>query len=630
MADTANSDKNKDAVEHVVKLEERFRQNMDESGRTRRYQSALNSFWGRGLLINEQGVNVKLNRLRPDVETLVARFAQYLLSERPYFPIAAKDTKNTAAMQEAKLRERVLDDYLEAQGLDGQGNYYAAAYYNFIVLLSLGKSFMEPRWGMTKHRYIQRSPEIDPIYGTYMSVTEEEVDVEREGIIHIPRRPWEVLEDPWGETLFQKPAIIIKEVLPVDEIERLLDDDTHPMKLPPNVDRKRLRQGPQMQGMDNFMQQWRREVGASSDSNVGVFLRCYQNPTTKHPKGRWTFVWNYDISLMDTECMWKNMALQQKPVVGFYDLQPPSHDRDDALGHNDRIIDKVDLRDAIMSTWLNDLFLTLNPTLAYDPDVFDSDNLDAHIGGRVPMQDGASMIQGFDPNKAVFEIPRTRPDSVNLEAADRLAQEADYETGLGPYLRGEETRRKETFGTNQMLSGAADSRLEARIKRIEQTSLAEYGLMCLKLIDANANYEDLEAILGDDAVDFWSLDPETMAGGYRFTFEGAARITQKQKEVEALKEYANLYQNDAGNAAPWIIKRKVAQVMGQFTDEEIEMMYPDPSQMPPPPPPPVEMGGEGDPAANGAPMESLGESQAIMDPNLLSTPASNQAMTGAM
>lgn len=627
MADSATSDKNTQAVEHVVKLEEYFRQSMDESGRTARYKSALNAFMGRGLVINPEGVNVKLNRLRSDVETLAARFAQYLLGERPYFPIEAKNTKDSAAKQEAKLRERVLDDYLESQGLDGQGNFYAASFYNYIVLLSLGKSFMEPRWGMTKCKYIRREPQMDPIFGTYTGVSEEVVEVEREGIIHVPRRPWEVLEHPWGETLSQKPAIIIKEVLPVEEIERLLEDETHPMKLPANVDRKRLKQGPQMQGMENFMQQWRREVGASGESNVGIFLRCYHNPTVKHPKGRWTFCWNYDIALMDTENLNKNMALTQKPVIGFYDLQPPSHDRDDGLGHWDRIGDKIELRDAIMSTWLNDLFLTLNPQLAYDPDVFEADSLNSIIGGRIPMQDGASMIQGFDPNKAVFEIPRSRPGSENLEAADRLAQESDYETGLGPYLRGEETRRKETFGTNQMLSGAADSRLEARIKRIEQTSLAEYGLYCLKLIDANANYEDLEAVLGDDAVDLWSLDPETMAGGYKFAFQGAARITQKQKEVEALKEYANLYQNDPGNAAPWIIKRKVAVVLGQFDDDEVEAMYPDPSQQM------MDPNAMADPMAQGgagAPMDSLGETQAINDPTKLSSPATNQALaTGA-
>lgn len=531
---------------------------------------------------------------------------KFLLGREPYMPLEANRPEFSRWVQG---QEKVLNE------LAVEGGFYEEMIDVFGFTLGFGQGYMEERWELGVTSVMQRMPIVDPVLGVVKGYDESLEPKVTETLRYIARGPWEVLPHPFGTTLDQKPFIVIKELAHVNEIKRLLDKGK-PFRLPDGVSEKDLKEGPSHKGSEEWVNQWRRDRGIMTDDageGVGVLCRAYFNPTEEYPRGRWAYVWNYWIPLFDEENLNENMRPEVKPVQAFRDITHIGPDRFFGQGLFEQTEDKVNLADDLRSIYVNELLLRQEGILLYDPNAVDVENLDTFIGGRIPILNGFSKPM----DQAVMEIPRSPVDDNLMATAQELDNKTDNDLKINAYQTGESPPRKETLGVSRMLSEAGDANLEMKTRVIEMGPFKRMGLYSVKLVAAHASPETVISILGEEeAQHVLSLDPESVPGGFKFKFQGSTSVTRKGEEAEAFEKWFNLAMNDPEMQARHIPRRKYAMQTEQFTQEEAERMYPDPDEQ-----------GYG-PDTNAPPpeqLESVGQEGAIMNPNQITTPATNAA-----
>lgn len=591
------------SVVHVVNdAEKTGRDHINSGGYAEIWLEAINAYLGKGDTTIPGGVNVKLNRLRPDIATIHSRHMKFLLGQTPYMPLEARRPEFA---QLAQGVETVVND------LAIDGAYYETRSTMFQMMLGLGHAYSEARWGAWVENINEREPVVDEVLGVikgYDRVLNPKVT---EGLHYIARGPWEVLPHPHGNTLFEKPSIVVKELLHYSEIEKMLDMGT--FRLPDDVKSEELRKAPNFHGGEEWADQWRRDRGIMSDNaaeGIGVFCRYYANPTPDFPGGRWIYAWNYQVPLLHDENMNTNMRLDQKPLTAYRDVTHIGPDRFFGQGLWEQTRDKIWLIDDMRSFYFNELLLRLQGWLLYDPELVDRQNLDAQYGNRIPIKQAGRMAD------AIHEVPRQPIEVDLLGAAGELDADLDNQLGTFYPQTGEPAPRKETFGTTQLIAQAGDTRMEAKTRLVELTSFQEEATYSAKLVSANITQTQLGEMLGEEKAEMMlSMDPASIPGGVRWKFQGSASITRKAQQDQMLIDWWNLAGGDPSLQAPHIPKRKLAKATGRFTDDEIDQMYPTIQEQgfgPDPNAPPPEYG-------------SVTAEQAIANPNEISTPALNAA-----
>jgi hypothetical protein len=597
----------KDDPVALVNAAERLSRNaMDNSGQVERWRDALNAFFGRQTTINPLGVNVNINYLRPKLMTKWARDMQVLVGERPYFPIQADERE----AEQAKIREDLLD------AMAAEGGFHRALGRTVFLARGLGRAYLEPRITIENNVKTERVPSFDSLTGVQIGERTVRVDNPRIVLRFVSHPPYCVFGHPHGEHSSEKPYVIIKESKSVAEIEEMID--TKRVKLAAGVSVDDLRKSPgKGSPYGEWNDTWRRDLGvlgSSESADVGVFLRAYFNPTKEYPKGRWVFTWNYSILLQDTECLWDNMPPQQKPLVAFHATPVIGPDHHDTLGIWDEISERATLANDMRSIFLNDLVLTIDPWMFYKPDVIAPEAFLRAVRGPIASEAGQSGAL----KDAVWEVPRQRPPQDVMQMAEKLDGEIDEDVGIFYTQTGSPAPRKETFGATQLLAAAGDVRLETETRDMEQTSFSEVASLCGKLIDSSIMQSDVIRLLGEErAGKFLSADPDTLQYAWRWAFQGSSLVAKKQAENQAMLQHWNLIAQDPGldPNARFIPLRKIARRLGQYTDEEVDRMHPDPAEqaqtMVPPAVPgmPTPVGGPVAPAQPVVPQSQLNTPQ---------------------
>ena len=307
------------------------------------------------------------------------------------------------------------------------------------------------------------------------------------------------------------------------------------------------------------------------------------------------------------------------PIVCFRDITDIGPYRFYGTSLYDQIRDAAELGDDFLSVYMNSILMDGTGWLLYDPELVDRENLDAVLGNRIPIKAGG---QG-KLDQALREVPRQEANPRLFEGYQETQKIIDSREGIFAFQTGDTPRRKDTFGTNQILAQAGDAKLEFRTRVIELGPFQDTGLGVAKMIDKNITRTQLAEILDDDEMAMaMSVDPSTLPGGFNWKFKGSSAIVQEAQKNEALQTWYNMAANNPAMQSKFIADRKLAMATQNFTQDEVERMYPDMQEQGAVP-------GAAVPGQPQAPVESISSSgQAVMPPAQIPTPAINGA-TGA-
>ena len=564
------------------------------------WRAASDSFKGFGPVQNPRKVHIKVNRLMSDVETVVPRFAGTLLGQRPYLPIRAKKR-----------------DYNKwASGIEDIADYFSEGgqfFLNFTEALkycvSLSISYVEPRYEYWPFNVYQRNPQFDSfgrVVG-YDKFTETSV---REGMRFVVHHPIAVRPHPFGNSLARKPWVIIVEIVPLSDIEKLIDQGTY--KLGKDVSKEDLKKREPLSNELAFeLRMDKDQVSSSLQGDVGVLMRYYS-------EDRWVHTWNRQFVLLDTENQNKNMYRWQKPLVALRNVTHIGPDTWWPIGMYEMGRHLAEWGDKILSRYFQDVVMGSAQWVLYDPNKVYREDLVAEPGNRIP-------VDGGDFERAIQQMKVAQPSKELFDLYTITQDSGDTLKGLYDYQKGSTPARKETATTTQTLAQAGNTRLEYGVLSIEQTAMSELAYLVTKLIDANVTEGMKREILGDDRM--WqvpSLDPDMIPGGYAFQFEGSDRVSRKTQKVETyIQVYNMLRPQQTVQQGAWLLDRKLAQLTETLSDEELaEIGLSEEAQQAAQQQAQMQQG----PPQGGPPgaSESLGSAgQTLMPPDQVATPATN-------
>jgi len=416
---TDERDEKRPALQVVLAAEELARSKM--SPMFKGWRRTIDAFLNKGSIYTQFQISIKTSRFLSDLETIIPRDAMALLGSRPYFPYEAR-------LEEQTDRARVIEDIVDV--FTGMSTPTGKFFLQFCDALRMcrafGIAYIEPRWSFWPVSVVQRIPKLDPMTEQVVGMDEFKTTVADEGIAFKVHDPWSVLVHPYGNTLDQKPWVIIKERTPVSEIERLIDTDAY------EYTGKSAALRDMSAETHDFERQLHRELGlqdTQSESDIGMLMRYYQSPTRAHPQGREIHIWNYKHVLRDRDRSDSNLPLFKKPVVALRNIAHIGPDRYWPLSLWDISRDRIILGDHALSLFFDQSMQNAAQWLMYDPDRVEEAMLEARFGARVP-------VPGGNFGEAVQQLKVGQSPEELLQLYDLTDQSVDRSVGNFDYQRG--------------------------------------------------------------------------------------------------------------------------------------------------------------------------------------------------
>lgn len=500
----------------------------------RDYRATINAYLNKGPVFDPFAISVKTGRLMKDLETITPRDVRALLGSTPYFPYEAVHDEFRA---QAQAVEDIVDYFTTHQ--TPSGDFYTAFTDALHVCRPFGKSYLWPHWDYWPESIYTREPEVDPMTGEIVGMNENrDVDIQQAmvyGFLH----PWQVFVAPFGETLNQKPWIIIQ--LRV-----------HKSELLPRLDRKMyklIRDGQKItwkelskdtgsvndrQNSETYLS---RDAGGELpefSEDVGTLLMYIQNPTKEYPKGREIHVWDYRTLLYDEDRSDWNLPLFVKPVIDLNHIVHIGPDKFHGIGLWSIIRDRVLVSEEATSIFIDHVLRTSTGTMMYNSDILKESQILPVIGGRIPVPGGR-----FDEATRIMDLGDANPKLMDI--SDRMERSIDDSDGINDFISGSPLDRKELATTVTTQSNASQVRVEHYASYLERTALYRIGTMTPKIIDRHITDYDKAKILGPErAAMLASVDPAQIPGGYRIRFAGSDRVRNKERQFEKSERTFNM------------------------------------------------------------------------------------------
>jgi len=449
-----------------------------------------------------------------------------------------------------------------------------------------GKSYLWPHWCYWPRSIFEMKPETDPVTGQVVGMAESrQVDID-EGMTFPVLAPWQVFVAPHGESLNEKPWIIIHLRVHKDELIPRLDHGVYTMIRDgqPITWEDLGRETGGRDGQDAATNLRRDAGGEAADfaEDVGTLLIYIQNPDKEHPAGREIHVWNYQVLLYDEDRSDWNMPLFVKPVVDLNHIIHIGPDKYHGIGLWSIIRDRVLISEEAASIFIDHVLRTTTGTLMYNSSLLKESQILPVIGGRIPVPNGE-----FD--RAVRAIDWGPPPDKLLTVSDRMERSMDDTDGINDFISGAPLDRKELATTVNVQSQASQVRVEHNASYIERTTLMKMGMMIPKIIDRHMTEYQKSQILGHTrAQQLASVDPDAIPGGYRIRFTGSDRVKNKEQRFARIQQAMNMLGKSMGPVGMSIFAKQIMKWTDGIPAEDIdrviaEMLAPTQQQQQPPP-----------------------------------------------
>ena len=609
MAELTDKKDKTDAVVLVNEREEIARRAMGP--RLDLYTEVLDAYNSKGYVDDPEGVHIKINRLRAAIKQNVPRHATALWPQRPYIDFRAKHDEYG---RRAKNKVKAIDGECE------RAKYWPTACDWLEKGEAFGNAGMEVCWDAWTETVEDRKIETDEMTGQIVNISTESYDKQMDGLKLKVHGPHACLWAPGGRSATEKDWLIVVEMMPNDEIERMIDEGV--WKLPPKVTKDKLKavlkSGPDVMGFGNWSQSYQGNMsgfsGAARD-NVSVLLRMFS-------ANRWITSLNYALAVQDTENRHTNMDKRIKPVAW---LTINAHISDESFygdGEWAMIRDLAEYDDSLLSLYLEARLTAGNPVVLYNKNaIADKSEIVLSPGNAIPVNvpPGRSLREGID----FLSAPNDNRDFLELHSL--FGDLMDSRMGQPGIQRGEIPSPRQTVGVTRMSLEEGVTRLGHQTRYVENTGLFDLNFLITKYCGANMSLVqimDQGGLTHDEAVEVVSPDPQDIPGGFEWEMQGAERVVRRQEKDQKLLDTFNLTANVpaiATGPGALIMVKKILERSEVLDDKEQEGMMLDQyiqaaqaqaemqlQQMMAPPMPP---GGAG------APVESVGQQGAVMPPD---------------
>lgn len=486
--------------------------------------------------------NLTFPKLYTAIETITPRISKALFGKRPYVPI-----KSDISPDQADYIETVLDNYLYKDKFKIKGGQLVKAIALF------GTVFIEPipsRKIITEKQMIQ-----SPVYPWQPMVTEAQIP--RFRLDNRVYMPWQVYVEPRMTTLNDPGYVIIVELVPRKEIERLADMGRYP-----NVDKDKLKGWGEREDKI-FSEKMLSSLNIerpTDDQDYGVLMR-YQSDE------RYITVWNGTVLLEDAGNPYKHKEINLVRCAWNYDpmLQNSFWGQPEGKAV-EGILDKLD------ESWnmtFDNHDLINQGVIAYQDGAVETEHLIMVGGARIPVK--GNFGRPVSEAVSLLNTQGLPPDAYNIPYV--LDLEVDRSIGNYAPNRGEPTKGETTATEASLLSQSGDLRNEFRAEMMENLGLADFADRCTSHIDQFATIDDLHEIIGPAAMLVATMNPQMVSGGAEYQFKGSDTITNDFQRRADFREQQQILQN---NSAVYqdMLARKSLELIGWNQQEVDELVMP--------------------------------------------------------
>jgi len=485
--------------------------------------------------------NLVMPELYAAVETIAPRIGKALFGRRPLVPITSKGDPDGASRIES-----VLDTYLYRAKFKVKGTQLLKSVALF------GTSFLEPlpRRELVTRRQMMPSPEY-PFQPVPVEIT-----VPRFGIELRQYMPWQVYVEPHMLDLESPGFVIILEIIPREEIEKMVQEGRYqtndPEKLKSTGETNDKKFSEDMLKALNITR-------PDDDRDYGVLMR-YQS------KERYITAWNALEILEDipnpfkhkkiniVRCAWNQDPMLQNSFWG----QPEGKAME-------AILDKYD---EMRNITIDNADITTNAVIGFREEAVDAEHLVYIGGGRIPIKgnwqgsirDAVDVIETRGLPPEAYEIP---------ELLHR-----DFERGIGVYgmNRGESTQSdRQTATESSLLASHGDLRNESRAEILESIGLSDFADKCTSHIDQFAGIDDLFEIIGPEAMQAVTMNPHMLSGGFDYQFKGSDSVNNDFQKRADMRSIVDILQVNPA-VKPDGLARKTLELIGWNSQEINEVV----------------------------------------------------------
>ena len=537
------------------------------SAKMRLWAEAYEAYHARGPIHSTSGINIKVNSLKPVVDTILPRDAQGLWPQRPYIPLRAR---NRDYAQKARYKERVID----AQNT--RARFFPHAVETLKMALIYGTAYTKWWWDVWYENAFDRVIETDPVTGQIIALREAKSQIQKDGLALQAKPPWSLIVHPGGQTLTEKQWVIEKDVIPFSEAERMIDLSL--WKMPKGKKAKDLLKGPTGSGFDVWETQWQRDLASFGSDLREEMVIVHSLYSGQGKDGRWITSLNYMLTVQDSESRMDNMDPRVKPFAKMAINPHIGSNRFFGEGLWDDIRDMSNLKDAMLSLYADAVIMQRTRWFLYDETHVDPESLNATFGGKIRVKNPSELgSEGFDRALRVLDVPPI--DGGLLELVGIGSETIAERTGRNQIAAGNAPTPRQTARGTEILSEATASRIGFGSRYVEQTYMYEIADGICKTAARNMGLVQLMDDGGlsyDEAVEMLSADPYDIPGGFDYEFDGADQVLRRNEKHQKLIEGYDKIGNDpliAGNpAAKMLFIRELARDMERFDEFEIDVI----------------------------------------------------------
>jgi hypothetical protein len=558
------SDRSKDTDPTVLVNEREAMARQAIGSRLDLYREILDAYDSKGYVDDPEGVHIKINRLRAAIKQNVPRHAAALWPQRPYIDFRSKREEYG---RRAKNKVKVID------GENERAKFWARGCDWLEKGESFGNAGLEVGWDVWVETVEDRKIEVEPRTGHIVGISSESYDKQMDGLKLKVHGPHACLWSPGGNTALDKEWLIVREVFPNGELERMFDEGVWKLSKGVTMDKLRsvLKAGPAAMGYDQWSGAYQSDLagfaGAARDG-VSVLLRLFS-------KDRWITVVNYALTVQDTDNRHTNMDKRIKPVAW---LTINAHIGDESFygdGEWALIRDLAEYDDALLSLYIEARMVAGNPVVLYNKNTGpDKSEIVLQPGQSIPVNtpSGRPLTEGID----FLNPPQANTDLLDLHGL--FGDLIDRRMGTPGIMRGEAPTPKQTLGGTEIILQEAVTRLGHQTRYVEHTGLYEANVLVVKACAANmgpVQIMDQGGLDYEEMIDVVTPDPQDIPGGFEWELQGAERVVRRQEKDQKALETFNLAANHpamASGPGSIVLLREVLERSEVLDDKQIEQL----------------------------------------------------------
>ena len=476
--------------------------------------------------------NIFIPTLYKNVETIVPHYVDAILGLQPYIPI--KLTRDDNADIGDAMTD-LIDTFLD----DESGNFFWEFVKMSKYVALLGTGFIESRPDYELRRIDKQVPIIAPNpYGEPILIGMKEVSEmqPRLKIVNRAFAPWEIYQDPYAKSIDDSRWVIkFRGLTSKRQLKKMAERG-----LFPDFDPEKLDFDMAETQKDDWSTKIADKLGASipkTDDDMGVWL-SYESDD------RYIDQWNFSTVLRDIDNPYsrRNKGHGKINLTRVINTDHPNPKQSwYGLGEGKPIEQLVH---AVNENW-NQTFDNHNMLnqgiIYYQPDALSVDQLVMVAGNRIEVEVG--------PTQSIDDVVKER-DMKGLTRdhyaiPEKLENTIDSTQGIPDIIRGEAPGGERTARGDILRRQAADTRIKLKIKMCEKMGLGNYGLKVACHIDQFSSPDDIIERIGMERASMLpTVNPSAVEGGYRFAFQGSARVADAQIKRQDAKD---VYQLTVGN-----------------------------------------------------------------------------------